>query len=519
MRPLDDRGLSPRLYMAGHQVVRSLPGTKGFCDVSIRLQSPEYIDRPRFARRAGDDTPSRAQEAWDAIYLGGNKVGYYHTKVAKVPDAGRDLLRVTYEAFLKFKRGNDTVSIQQQYGTIETPGGEVLKLETRVYLGQTELRTYGEVHGDKMVMTLNVGSQVQEAELAWGPDVRGPYGAELSMTRQPIKPGETRKIKTFIPVLNKVGLTTLEARDLENVELGGGVKRSLLRIEGKLADSDGKPIIEGNTTYWVDQGGQILKSYTDVFGGQTTYRTTQAAALAPIAGGFDLLKESILKVRNKIPNPEKTRNVVYRLTVKDDDPSELFPADRRQKVEKRGDHSVQIEVRTAGTSAGQPGPEKVSDEFLRANTQINSDDAKVVELMHKAVGDRTDPWAKAVAIEHWVATNMTNKNFETAFAPASEVARTLSGDCSEHSVLTAAMCRAAGIPTARGRRSAVCRTVGRVRLSYVERSVRKPPLGRHRCRLGPVRRRRRSHQDVGFKSGRRLALRVIPHRLADLSES
>ena len=41
---------------------------------------------------------------------------------------------------------------------------------------------------------------------------------------------------------------------------------------------------------------------------------------------------------------------------------------------------------------------------------------------------------------------MKNKNFATAFAPASEVARNLSGDCTEHGVLTAAICRAVGIP-------------------------------------------------------------------------
>jgi transglutaminase-like putative cysteine protease len=48
---------------------------------------------------------------------------------------------------------------------------------------------------------------------------------------------------------------------------------------------------------------------------------------------------------------------------------------------------------------------------------------------------------------HWVAQNIKEKNFETAFAPASEVAIALSGDCTEHSVLTAAMCRAVGVPS------------------------------------------------------------------------
>src|SRR5262249_12846450 len=58
----------------------------------------------------------------------------------------------------------------------------------------------------------------------------------------------------------------------------------------------------------------------------------------------------------------------------------------------------------------------------------------------------TDTWEKAKRIEHWVARNLRDKNFSVAFAPASEVARDLSGDCTEHGVLTAAMCRAVGVP-------------------------------------------------------------------------
>jgi transglutaminase-like putative cysteine protease len=67
--------------------------------------------------------------------------------------------------------------------------------------------------------------------------------------------------------------------------------------------------------------------------------------------------------------------------------------------------------------------------------------------MRQAVGNRTDPWERAMAIEDWVFRNMRRKNFGTSFATAHEVARELEGDCTEHGVLAAAMCRAAGIPS------------------------------------------------------------------------
>ena len=56
-------------------------------------------------------------------------------------------------------------------------------------------------------------------------------------------------------------------------------------------------------------------------------------------------------------------------------------------------------------------------------------------------------------------------NFTDAMAPASEVAKTLSGDCTEYSMLMAAMCRAAGVPS---------RTP--IGLVYVDAREGRPPM-------------------------------------------
>src|SRR5262249_59432 len=144
---------------------------------------------------------------------------------------------------------------------------------------------------------------------------------------------------------------------------------------------------------------------------------------------------------------EKTRAIVYEVSVKGEDAAELFPTDRRQKTRPgKQPGTTQLEVRTAGPKDGEAGSEEVAEEDLKPNPWINSDDPRVVSLMRRAVGTNTDPWAKAVAIQRWVARNIRAKNFSRGFDNASEVAQSLSGDCTEHSVLTAAMCRAAGIP-------------------------------------------------------------------------
>ena len=60
--------------------------------------------------------------------------------------------------------------------------------------------------------------------------------------------------------------------------------------------------------------------------------------------------------------------------------------------------------------------------------------------------DETDPWTLACALERAVKQKIRLKNYSTALATAAEVAKSLEGDCTEHAMLLAALCRARKIP-------------------------------------------------------------------------
>ncbi len=397
-------------------------------------------------------TPASAfdepRESWDAIYMHGQRVGYFHTAVQPVKDHNRDLVRVTIDHTLSFKRGKDPVSMEVLYGTIETPDGSVLRLDTRILVSRQEMRTFGDVVDGRMKLILEGTGQRQEQTIPWEPDVRGPYGAEMSMSRKPMQPGESREVKIFVPGVNQIALVKLEAKQVEGVQLGGGVRRDLLRVE-QSAFLNGKPFPDLSGTHWVDGSGQILRMSMEAFGGMETYRTTKDAALKNVTRGqFDLTEASLVKVGRRILKPYESKGVVYTLTMKGDEPAKHFPTDRRQSVTPQPDPTrARLVVSAAGPSDGEPGPETVNAEYSRPNGMIDSEDTTVAELAKKATAGLDDPWQKAAAIEHWVFENMKKKNFETTFAAAGEVARDLSGDCTEHSVLTAAMCRAVGIPS------------------------------------------------------------------------
>lgn len=388
---------------------------------------------------------ARAEDAWDAVFLAGNKIGYIHTFIEKVTEKDKSLNRVRVDTVLSFRRGDDTVVQKMMYGTIETPDGEVLRLDTRTLTSDNEIRVYGDAIKGHMKLILEGTNQRQEQVIPWGPEVRGPYAAEQSMAKKPMAEGESRTLKMYIPDLNRVVDIELKAGATSDIELGDGVKRPLRKVE-QIATLDGKVRPELGSTLWVDTAGQVLKQDVDLLGGMTTYRTTEAGAKAP--GGrikYDQIRNTIVKPERDVPNPYQTTYIKYRIALKDEDPTQVIPNDRRQTLSPSGDgKSATMVIQSMGPADGEAGS-PADPEYLRPNAMINSGDSRVIRLADRAVKGETDPWKQAVAINHWVFQNMRS-NFETTFAPASEAALNLTGDCTEHSVLAAAMSRAKGIP-------------------------------------------------------------------------
>jgi transglutaminase-like putative cysteine protease len=363
-------------------------------------------------------------------------------------------VRVQVDLALRFQRLNATVTIQMRQATIETGDGAVESLDIRTRAGGPELHVFGTASNGHMVLTIAGPNQRQQQTLAWGPEVRGPLGVEQILAHAPMQPGERRALKMFLTDLNALADITLAARDLEEVRLAGGTntKQPLLRIEQTTA-VEGKSRPEFDMTLWTDPQGRVKKTSSDNLGGMVTYRTTRKEALAPApaarggAAPFDQIASSVIKVSPPIARPGTSRAATYRISLKDEDPAQVIPADHRQSLKPGGaKNTAVLQVAAAGPDAGAAGAAQADPEYLRPNAMIDSADAHVAALSRRAVGDTAEAWEKVVRIEAWVATNLKDKNFQVAFAPASAVARRLAGDCTEHGVLTAAMCRAAGIP-------------------------------------------------------------------------
>jgi transglutaminase-like putative cysteine protease len=94
-----------------------------------------------------------------------------------------------------------------------------------------------------------------------------------------------------------------------------------------------------------------------------------------------------------------------------------------------------------------PAAEASDPSYLASSSMIAADDELVRELAAEAVrGADGGAASRAEAMRRFVQGHMSGRGLDTAFATASESARTRKGDCSEHAVLLCAMLRSQGIP-------------------------------------------------------------------------
>lgn len=100
----------------------------------------------------------------------------------------------------------------------------------------------------------------------------------------------------------------------------------------------------------------------------------------------------------------------------------------------------------AGARFAYKGKDKAILEAAKPTRFLQSDDKRIIKLARRAIGRTKDAAEAAKRIEAFVAKYIDNKNLSVGYASAVEVAASRQGDCTEHAVLTAAMCRAIGIP-------------------------------------------------------------------------
>lgn len=381
---------------------------------------------------------------WDAIFLNDAKVGYVHSLTDKVETSGQMVVHSRMKSEMTVRRFDDRLKIATLTDAFELADGRLYAIDSRIQMANTIRRTQGRLGNDRRFhLTIQDGNQKRTETIEWADDVHGPYSHEQSLRDKPMKPGETRSMKVFLPELNVVAIRTLKALDFEDVHLHDGTSKKLLAIEDR---NDKIPQVG---KIWTDEKGVVLKSEMP-FGDLVlnAYRVTEAVAMGkPDDQGIDIGYQTLVRPDRPIPKAHDTAAVTYRLVFSDEDAAKAIPEAPYQQVLSRTEKEVRIRVSRREPSPNGDVSADPGSEFLESNGFIQADDPQIVAQAKQTTEGIDDPWKKVQALEKWVDQNMSNRDFTIAFADAKEVIRTRQGDCTEHAVLLAALCRAVGIPS------------------------------------------------------------------------
>ncbi|HTU19926.1 MAG TPA: transglutaminase-like domain-containing protein [Gemmataceae bacterium] len=420
-----------------------------------------------------DSSEDLVEEHWEIARIEGAKVGFLHTTVRRLEAEGGKRLRATAELDLTFKRHNTLLRLRRQHGTEETPDGKVVGVFMRQgQEGGRQLVLAGQLEDGRMHVRIDDGRI--DRRLRWSDDVVGVHGLEHLFQKRKPKPNDHWTVERYDPTYNTVVTFRVAVKAREEVALSAGTARvKLLRVEltAQPLEAPGIKVQPPPEVWWLDEHFVLVRRQFELEGLGTVMltRTTRQAATAPTVPGrlTDIGRKTLLPLNRSLARPYATRSVVYRVTLRgDSDPGSALARDAHQEIRNLHGNTFELHVHPPRKPEGQVGAAVAPAECLESCHFIDSADERVKELARRAAGDEKDAWTKARRIERWVKQNMRVDN-AVPLEPASVAARQLRGDCRQHALLTAALCRAAGIPA---------RTA--VGLLYVEKG-RRPLMGFH----------------------------------------
>ena len=388
---------------------------------------------------AQDARQHQAAEMWEVLRLGGEDIGYGHVTVRPATFQGQQVIQIKSVAHLRVKRFGQSVAQSLLINSRELPSGAMVDFSSSLGTGESQMAVQGVVKGAELHLTMDAGGKQSEQTLAWDPSYRSPFAIEQSLRRAPLPEGARREFQMLMPIYNQVARITLTAHGKETVKVWGK-NRQLRRVTSQMRFPSGHTL---TSQMWVDQAGEVLKTLIEGVG-QETLRSTKSRALQAGLAEFDLGKFTVVRLEKTAGNISQATSVTYRATLDSGDVSELFVDDRRQQVRQRGDQVLLVVRRSAG-KMNKPD-ERFTPADLEPNSLIQSDHARIRQLASDVAREEQDVTKIVRELTSFVHRNMEVRDTSQALASAAEVAESMEGDCTEHAVLLAALCRARQIP-------------------------------------------------------------------------
>lgn len=379
-------------------------------------------------------------DQWYAVELQGSRAGWSHTKV--VQDKGA--ITTLTETRLNMARDGVTIRIHMASKFVETVGGDPVSMwslmkysdipvETTYVFGEKEVQVTSVQAGNetKTTIPLPVGAWLTPNEAAEYTLKRLKAGADV-ITLSTMDPSQG-------PVVFQM-TRKITNRDAD-VDLYG-IKRKAIECDATM--NIGPEIV--SREYLDPNDGTTLRGTTKMGSLEFTLVACDRDTALTKAEAPEVMIDTLVSPDRPIRRPRDATTLTAELSVKEGEMPDL-PNTGSQSITRVSDSKARVVIKTVPDNPA-PATDLADDRYLASTTYLDHKSQEITRLMEQSLQGKTDlsNADKAEVIRAFVHRYVQNKNLDQGFATATEVAKTQSGDCSEHGVLVAAMLRGAGIP-------------------------------------------------------------------------
>jgi hypothetical protein len=384
-------------------------------------------------RTANDQgAASGADEEWMGIFIQGQRVGYSFTRVVR-SDSGLEIenknqmtifmmQQIASIATHFFAHTNSDYTLKDFSLDIAAPGHPV-KVEGKIEGTTLTLTSYSQGIEQKQTKQLK--------EKPFFPDA-----LEEVVKAKGLKTGDELTIPYFDPTTQSTASAKIKIHGSETVQVLGR-ESSGTKVEVNFM---------GMISYmWLDQEYRVLKESTPSLGMEMV-PLSKGEALAEIkpTEAIDLLSFFSVKIDRTVPAGHEVSSV--KLELKNIETEDLDLSDDYQRCQSQEPLIIEIVLARPDDLPDLEIPITGQDEFLAPSVYVQCDHPEIAAAARRIIGSEKNAADAVRRLVHGVYS-MLAKVPTPSLPSALDVLKTKEGDCNEHSVLFAALARAAGIPT------------------------------------------------------------------------
>lgn len=374
-----------------------------------------------------------------AILIQDKKVGYaVHTRSVQ-----GQTVTTTEDFSMTLGRGGQAVTVTSQEKHVETLDGKPLRFTMTMNTSGIQQKTTGVVRDGKAIVSRNVAGQAQKQTVDWPEGALLLEGLRQVQMEKGLNPGTTYQVTVFRPDMVAAIPAQIIIGEKKKIDLFG---RVLDLTEAKTTMSvQGQQIA---MTGYVDEAFKAMKTLVPMMGMTLEMVACDKTFAMRQDDIVDFLDRLSIDSPVKLMNLHAIESASYLLKPTTESKLELVESSTQTVEETPEGVLVTVKRITPDKKIAFPyqGDDPEALKALEATDYLQSKDATIIDLAKHAIGTTDDAAEAARQIEAFVDGFITQKDLSVGYASAAEVAQSRQGDCSEHAVLAAAMCRAVGIP-------------------------------------------------------------------------